>query len=66
MAALNEGGIIHVDIPERKLWVELHDEEIAARLAQLPPCAAKIKNGCLARYVSMVTSANTGAVLQIP
>ena len=66
MAALNEGGIIHVDIPERKLWVELNDEEIAARLAQLPPFAAKLKNGRLTRYASMVTSVNTGAVLQLP
>ncbi len=66
IAALKEGDIIHVDIPENKLWVELSDEEIAARLAQLPPFTAKIKNGYLARYASMVTSANTGAVLQIP
>lgn len=66
IAALKAGDIIHVDIPEKKLWVELSDAEIAARLAQLPPFTAKIKNGYLARYASMVTSANTGAVLQLP
>ncbi len=26
VAALKEGDIIHVDIPEKKLWVELSDE----------------------------------------
>jgi hypothetical protein len=34
------------------------------RLAQLPPFTGKIKSGWLARYVTHVTSANTGAVLK--
>jgi len=61
---LKDGDIIHIDIPGRKLWVELSDEEIAARRAAHVMPEPKVKSGYLARYAKLVTSANTGAVLQ--
>ena len=64
IAALQNGDIIHIDIPNKKLTVELSDEELAARLQQMPPFELKIKKGYLARYSKMVTSANTGAILK--
>jgi len=65
LAALRNGDIIHVDIPGHRLAMELSDEEIEARLSELPPFELKIKSGYLGRYARMVTSANTGAVMAV-
>ncbi len=64
IAALEEGDIIKIDIPNYKLEVELTDKEIAKRLAALPEFKSKIKTGYLKRYLEKVTSASTGAVFQ--
>ena len=66
IAALKEGDIIELDIPNKSLNVKLSDEEIENRLNSLPEFEPKIKSGYLARYTKMVTSANTGAILKIP
>ncbi|MCH8023381.1 MAG: dihydroxy-acid dehydratase [Candidatus Marinimicrobia bacterium] len=66
IAALVEGDIIHIDIPRRKLTVELSAAEIRRRLKKLPKFELKIKNGYLGRYAQLVSSANTGAVLRNP
>ncbi|MEM4390149.1 MAG: dihydroxy-acid dehydratase [Candidatus Micrarchaeia archaeon] len=64
IAALRDGDIIVIDIPNGRLDVELSEAEISARLAKLPPFKPKITRGWLARYARFVTSANTGAVLK--
>jgi len=64
IAALENGDTIHVNIPDKSLNVELTDEEIQSRLDALPEFKPKITNGYLGRYARMVTSANTGAVLE--
>ncbi|HDY75805.1 MAG TPA: dihydroxy-acid dehydratase [Candidatus Marinimicrobia bacterium] len=64
IAALEKGDIIHIDIRNKKLTVELTDEEIQRRIAHLPDFELKIKHGYLGRYAKMVTSANTGAILK--
>lgn len=64
LAALHNGDVITLDIPNRSLNVELSDKEIKQRLNALPPFEPKIKRGYLARYARMVSSANTGAVLK--
>ncbi len=66
IAALEEGDIIDIDIPNCSLNVRLSDEEIAFRLQKLQPFQPKIKRGYLARYTHLVTSASTGAVLRNP
>ena len=50
---------------EEKLSVDLSEEEIAARKAAYVKPEPRVKSGYLARYAKMVTSANTGAVLEI-
>ncbi len=65
IAALIDGDIISLDIPNKTLEVELTDEEIIERLKSLPDFEPKIKKGYLARYSKMVTSASKGAVLKI-
>jgi dihydroxy-acid dehydratase len=64
IAAVQEGDIIKIDIPNYKLEVELSDKEIARRLAKLPEFKSKIKSGYLKRYIEKVTSASTGAVFK--
>ena len=63
IAALRDGDVINIDIPNYKLEVELTDDEIAGRLAQLPEFEPKIKKGYLRYYAEKVCSARTGAVV---
>ncbi|MBP2653743.1 MAG: Dihydroxy-acid dehydratase [Firmicutes bacterium] len=64
IALVEEGDIISIDIPGRKLNVKLSDEELARRKAAWVKPSAKVTSGYLARYAKLVTSANTGAVLK--
>ncbi|MGN1031548.1 MAG: dihydroxy-acid dehydratase [Butyricicoccaceae bacterium] len=61
---LQEGDIIEIDIPARKINAQVSDEEFAARRAAHVAPEPKIKTGWLARYARLVTSANEGAVLK--
>ncbi len=62
---LQNGDTIHINIPERKLEVELSPEEIDKRKVDFKLPEPKVKSGYLARYAKLVTSANTGAVLEV-
>jgi len=62
IAALNNGDVIKIDIPNHKIEVELSDNEIADRLAHLPQFEPRVKTGYLRYYAERVTSASTGAV----
>ncbi len=66
IALVEEGDIIKINIPECKLDVDISDEEMAARKAKWQPREPKVTTGYLARYASLVTSANKGATLEIP
>ena len=62
IAALADGDIIKIDIPNYKLEVELTDKEISQRLARLAEFEPKIKTGYLRHYAERVSSASIGAV----
>ena len=64
LAALRDGDMIEIDIPRKTLNVQLTDDQIRQRLAELPPFEPKIKTGYLARYARLVSSADRGAVFQ--
>ncbi len=66
IAALRDGDMISIDLPNYRLDVELSDIEMSARLTAQPPKSREIKSKWLRRYASMVTSASTGAVLRDP
>ena len=66
IALVEEGDIIKINIPELKLELDVSDEELAARKAKWQPREPKVKTGYLARYASMVTSGNRGAILEVP
>jgi dihydroxy-acid dehydratase len=62
IAALQDGDIIRIDIPNYRLEAELSAEEISRRLASLGEFEPRVKTGYLSRYMEKVTSASTGAV----
>ena len=62
---IEEDDIISIDIPNRKLELEVSDEIIAERKAKFVPKPPKFTTGYLARYAAMATSADTGGVLKL-
>ncbi len=64
IAAIRNGDLVQIDIPGRTLTLQVPTEEIARRLAELPPFEPRVKSGYLRRYARLVTSASTGAVLE--
>ena len=61
---LEDGDIISIDINNCKLDVKLSDEEIAERRKTFKPIEPKVKEGYLARYAKLVSSAAEGAILK--
>ena len=66
IALVEEGDIIKIDIPNLKLEIAVSDGEMAKRRANWQPREPKVTTGYLARYASLVTSGNRGAILEIP
>ena len=66
IALVEEGDIIEIDIPGLSINLKVSDEELAARKAKWQPHEPRVTTGYLARYASMVTSGNRGAILEIP
>jgi len=65
IALVEESDIIAIDINAHKIELKVSDEVLAERRKNWTPREPKIKTGYLARYASLVTSANRGAVLEI-
>ncbi|OOM11307.1 dihydroxy-acid dehydratase [Clostridium saccharobutylicum] len=61
---LKDGDIISIDINNAKLDVKLSDEEIEERRKNFKPLEPKVKEGYLARYAKLVSSASEGAILK--
>jgi dihydroxy-acid dehydratase len=66
IALVEEGDIIRIDINKNTLDFDVTEEELAARRAKWQPREPKVTTGYLARYASLVTSGNRGAVLEVP
>lgn len=63
---VEEGDMIKIDIPNLKLELDISEEEMAKRKQAWQPRKPKVTTGYLARYASIVTSGNRGAILEIP
>ncbi|RKY06670.1 MAG: dihydroxy-acid dehydratase [Planctomycetota bacterium] len=61
---LKAGDIIEIDIPNNSINVKLTDAELAERKKAWKPRPPSITTGYLAKYASMATSADTGAILK--
>jgi dihydroxy-acid dehydratase len=62
IAAVRDGDTITLDVPARRLHVDLAEAEVAARLAAWTPPAPRYTGGVMAKYQAMVGSAAEGAV----
>lgn len=62
IAIVQEGDTILFDEQNRKLQLEVSEEEIQARLAAWQPPEPKYKRGVMAKYARLVSSAALGAV----
>jgi len=65
IALIEEGDQIKIDIENNQIDVLVSDEELAKRKEAWTPREPRVKTGYLRRYASQVTSANTGAVLEV-
>lgn len=65
IALVKEGDIIAIDIMANTINVKVSDEEMEARRKEWTPKEPRIKTGYLARYSALVTSGNTGAILDV-
>lgn len=65
IATVQDGDTITIDIPGRKLTLHLSAEEIQKRLAQVQ-LLRKPATPALQKYTALVTSADRGAILEIP
>ncbi|WP_130836895.1 dihydroxy-acid dehydratase [Lachnoclostridium sp. Marseille-P6806] len=66
IALVEEGDRILIDIPNNCLEMKVPDKELERRRAAWTPREPKIQDGYLARYCTMVTSGNRGAILRVP
>jgi dihydroxy-acid dehydratase len=64
LAALRDGDVIEIDIPQRMLNVRLSDDELGARLDEWVPPSKEISLGFLRLYADHVGPASQGAVLR--
>jgi dihydroxy-acid dehydratase len=66
IAFVEPGDMISIDIPNRRLDLDVPEEVLVKRRAAWKRPPAKIDYGYLARYAAQVTSADTGAVFKKP
>ena len=66
IAALRNGDMITVDVENRRIDVDLTDDEIRQRIRESKAPVRDLPGRWLRRYRALVTSANTGAILREP
>ncbi|MFA4854573.1 MAG: dihydroxy-acid dehydratase, partial [Candidatus Omnitrophota bacterium] len=64
IAIIRDGDTINIDIPNRRIELNLSKTEIEKRFRNWKPVAPKIKTGYLSRYSRLVSSADKGAILE--
>ncbi len=63
IALVEEGDTIEIDIPDRKLTLQVADNELDRRRSNWKPMDPRITHGYLARYARQVSSGAKGAIL---
>ena len=64
LASVQNGDEITIDIPNRKLHLNLSDQKIQERLSGWQRPTAKYKRGYLALYSRLAESADKGAIIR--
>ena len=62
IAAVHEGDMIHIDINQRTLEVDISDATFKQRMASHKPRAPLYRSGVFAKYAALVSSASEGAI----
>ncbi len=62
ISAVRDGDTITIDVANRRMDVELSDDEIAQRVQAYESPPPAYANGVLAKYARLVSSASEGAV----
>jgi dihydroxy-acid dehydratase len=62
IAAVREGDMIHIDVNQRLLEIEISDAEIKQRMAGWKPPKPRYPTGVFAKYAALVSSAAEGAI----
>ncbi|MBR2570358.1 MAG: dihydroxy-acid dehydratase [Paenibacillus sp.] len=65
IAFVRDGDIIDLNLNERKIELQVSEEELEQRRAEWKGFEPKVKTGLLARYSKLVTNASQGGVLKI-
>lgn len=66
IALVRNGDIISIDIMANQINIKVSEDELEKRRAEWKPRQPRITTGYLARYASLVTSGNQGAILKAP
>jgi len=64
IAIVEDGDFISIDIPVKKITLQLSEKEIRDRLSRWSPPKPKIASGYMARYARMVSSSSEGAIVK--
>ena len=64
IAQVQEGDTIEIDIPAKRIHLQVDTDEISRRENAWNPPPPKVSGGVLDRYARMVTSASTGAIFR--
>jgi dihydroxy-acid dehydratase len=64
LAVVQDGDTIEVDIHERRIRLDIPDDELEKRLSAWQPPEPRFKKGILSWYARNVTSGDKGAVLR--
>jgi dihydroxy-acid dehydratase len=64
IALIENGDKITIDIPNRRLDLDVSEKELVRRKERWSPPMSKVRKGYLLRYSMLVTSADKGAVLK--
>ena len=64
LAIVKDGDVITIDIPQRRLHLDVSDAEIKERLTRWRRPEPKIKKGYLALYSRLAESADKGAIIR--
>ena len=62
IAVVREGDRIIIDVPNRKLQLDIADTELGRRLSRWSPAEPRYRAGIFAKYANSVSSASQGAV----
>jgi dihydroxy-acid dehydratase len=65
IALVREGDTIRIDLPRRRMTLEVDRTELARRRKEWQAPEPKIKHGYAYRYSRLVSSASTGAILKV-